>query len=163
MSGSSGGLYAAYGSNMDPEQMLERCPHSPAAGTGWLTGWRLTFGAEEHGWDGALPMIVPDAGDPGGDEPPGQVFVALYEVSTQDLAVLDSWEGADTGLYSRIKIRVSTLEGDVLASAYILDGYEGGLPSARMIGLMADAAEAAGAPDTYVADLRARPCRSLGE
>jgi gamma-glutamylcyclotransferase (GGCT)/AIG2-like uncharacterized protein YtfP len=155
VSGSSGGLYAAYGSNMDPEQMLERCPHSPAAGTGWLTGWRLTFGAEEHGWDGALPMIVPD--------PDGQVFVALYEVSTQDLAVLDSWEGADTGLYSRLKLRVSTLEGDVLASGYVLDDYEGGLPSARMIGLIADAAEAAGAPEEYVADLRDRPCRSLGE
>ena len=155
MSGSSGGLYAAYGFNMDPEQMLERCPHSPAAGTGWLTGWRLTFGAEEHGWDGALPMIVPDVA--------GQVFVALYEVSTLDLALLDSWEGADTGLYSRIKLRVSTLEGDVLAAGYILDGYEGGLPSARMIGLIADAAEAAGAPTEYVDELRNRPCRSLGE
>jgi gamma-glutamylcyclotransferase (GGCT)/AIG2-like uncharacterized protein YtfP len=155
VSGSSGGLYAAYGSNMDPEQMLERCPHSPAAGVGWLTGWRLTFGAEEHGWDGALPMIVPD--------PDGQVFVALYEVSQHDMAALDTWEGADTGLYSRIKLRISALEGDMLATAYILDGYEGGLPSARMIGLMADAAEAAGAPDEYVAELRSRPCRSLGE
>src|SRR5579859_1809887 len=37
-------LYAAYGSNMDPEQMLLRCPHSPQRGTGWLEGWRLTFG-----------------------------------------------------------------------------------------------------------------------
>ncbi len=155
MSGSSGGLYAAYGSNMDPEQMLERCPHSPAAGAGWLTGWRLTFGAEDHGWDGALPMIVPDSGS--------QVFVALYEVSAQDLTVLDSWEGADTGLYSRIRLRVSTLDGDVLAAGYILDGYEGGLPSARMIGLIADAAEAAGAPTEYVDELRGRPCRSLGE
>ena len=155
MSGSAGGLYAAYGFNMDPEQMLERCPHSPAAGTGWLTGWRLTFGAEEHGWDGALPMIVPDGA--------GQVFVALYEVSAHDLTVLDSWEGADTGLYSRIRLRVSTLEGDVVAAGYILDGYEGGLPSARMIGLIADAAEAAGAPTEYVDELRARPCRSLGE
>src|SRR5690242_5606357 len=66
------GLYAAYGSNMDPEQMLERCPHSPGAGTGWLPGWRLTFGGEDMGWDGALPMVVPDKD--------GQVFVALYEV-----------------------------------------------------------------------------------
>ena len=155
MSGSSGGLYAAYGSNMDPEQMLERCPHSPASGTGWLPGWRLTFGAEDHGWDGALPMIVPD--------PLEQVFVALYEISQHDLAALDAWEGADTGLYDRITLRVSTLDGDVLATAYILDGYEGGLPSARMIGLMSDAADAAGAPDEYVTELRARPCRSLGE
>ena len=100
-------------------------------------------------------MIVPD--------PDGQVFVALYEVSPHDMAALDTWEGADTGLYSRIKLRISALEGDILATAYILDGYEGGLPSARMIGLMADAAEAAGAPDEYVVELRSRPCRSLGE
>jgi hypothetical protein len=51
----------------------------------------------------------------------------------------------------------------VLAWVYVLDGFEGGLPSARSIGLIADAAQAAGAPDEYVADLRARPCRSLGE
>ncbi len=152
---STGGLYAAYGSNMDPEQMLERCPHSPAAGTGWLNGWRLTFGGEEMGWDGAIAMVVPDPGS--------QVFVALYDMSPQDLATLDYWESADTGLYTKIKLRVSTLDGDVLAWVYILDGYEGGLPSARYLGLIAEAAEAAGAPDEYVAELRARPCRSLGE
>jgi gamma-glutamylcyclotransferase (GGCT)/AIG2-like uncharacterized protein YtfP len=151
----SSGLYAAYGSNMDPEQMLERCPHSPAAGTGWLPGWRLTFGGEEFGWDGALPMVVPDLD--------AQVFVALFDVSPPDMRILDAWEGADTGLYERIRVRVSTLEGDVLAWIYVLDTYEGGLPSARAIGLMADAAEVAGAPPEYVAELRGRPCRSLGE
>jgi gamma-glutamylcyclotransferase (GGCT)/AIG2-like uncharacterized protein YtfP len=152
---SSSGLYAAYGSNMDPEQMLERCPHSPAAGTGWLSGWRLTFGGEEMGWDGALAMVVP--------HPASQVFVALYDLSPHDLATLDYWEGADTGLYNRIKLRISTLDGDVLAWVYVLDGYEGGLPSARYLGLIAEAAQAAGAPDEYVAELRSRPCRSLGE
>ena len=54
------GLYAAYGSNMDPAQMLRRCPSSPHIGTGWVPGWRLTFGAEEFGWDGALATLVPD-------------------------------------------------------------------------------------------------------
>jgi hypothetical protein len=29
--------------------------------------------------------------------------------------------------------------------------------------VMADAAEDAGAPDDYVADLRARPCRTVGQ
>ena len=56
-------LYAAYGSNCDPAQMLERCPHSPAAGTGWLEGWRLTFGGEDLGWEGALATIVESPGD----------------------------------------------------------------------------------------------------
>jgi len=152
---STGGLYAAYGSNMDPEQMRERCPHSPAAGTGWLMGWRLTFGGEEHGWDGALAMIVPD--------PDSSVFVALYDVSPHDHEVLDYWESANTGLYNKIKLRIVTLEGEQLAWVYLLDGYEGGLPSARAIGIIADAAQAAGAPEDYVAELRGRPCRSLGE
>ncbi len=150
----SAGIYAAYGSNMDPEQMLERCPHSPAAGAGWLAGWRLTFGGEELGWDGALAMVVPD--------PASQVFVALYDLSPFDSSRLDYWESADTGLYNKIKLRVSTLDGEVLAWVYVLDGYEGGMPSARYLGLIAEAAEAAGAPDEYVADLRSRPCRSVG-
>ena len=148
-------LYAAYGSNMDPAQMRERCPSSPAAGTGWLSGWRLTFGAEEMGWDGALAMVVP--------HPASQVFVGLYDLAPHDQEKLDYWEGADTGLYRKIRLRVSTLDGDVLAWVYTLDGYEGGLPSARYLGMIAEAAQAAGAPDEYVQELLARPCRSLGE
>ena len=31
-------LYAAYGSNLDPDQMRERCPHSPVQSVGWLRG-----------------------------------------------------------------------------------------------------------------------------
>lgn len=148
-------LYAAYGSNMDPTQMLRRCPHSPEAGTGWIRGWRLTFGGEELGWEGALPTIVPDEA--------GAVFVALYDVSEEDRRLLDAWEGADTDLYLTMRFRVHTLTGDELAWAYVLDAFEGGLPSARTIGLIADAAQAAAAPDDYIAALRARECRSVSD
>jgi len=44
----------------------------------------------------------------------------------------------------------------------VLNAYEGGLPSARYLGLIAEAADKAGAPDEYVAELRSRPCRSVG-
>ncbi|RJK95309.1 gamma-glutamylcyclotransferase family protein [Vallicoccus soli] len=144
-------LYAAYGSNMDPRQMAERAPHSPARGSGWIEGWRLTFGGEEQGWEGALATLVED--------PLGRVFVVLYDLTDQDAKALDGWEGADSGLYRTVRVRVRALDGDHLAWAYVLDGYEGGLPSARALGILADAAEAAGAPDDYVAELRARPCR----
>jgi gamma-glutamylcyclotransferase (GGCT)/AIG2-like uncharacterized protein YtfP len=100
-------------------------------------------------------MVVP--------EKDAQVFVALYEVSEQDMRTLDYWEGADTGLYNKIRLRIDTLDGVALAWVYVLDGFEGGLPSARTIGLISDAAQAAGAPDEYVADIRNRACRSLGE
>jgi gamma-glutamylcyclotransferase (GGCT)/AIG2-like uncharacterized protein YtfP len=147
-------LYAAYGSNLDPAQMKERCPHSPSAGTGWIEGWRLTFGGEEMGWEGALATVA--------EEPGARVYVNLYDVTKEDERVLDEWEGADTGVYRKVRVRVASLEGDVLAWVYVLDGFEGGLPSARYIGFLADAAEKAGAPDDYVAELRNRPCRSIG-
>jgi gamma-glutamylcyclotransferase (GGCT)/AIG2-like uncharacterized protein YtfP len=135
---------------MDPRQMARRCPHSPLRGTGWLTGWRITFGGE--GWDGALPTLAED--------PRSQIFVALYDVTDADEANLDSWESADQGLYRKIRIRVATLDGEQVAWVYVLDDFEGGMPSARTVGILADAAEAAGAPADYVAELRSRPCKS---
>ena len=50
----------------------------------------------------------------------------------------------------------------MLTWLYVLNAYEGGLPSARYLGILADAAEKAGAPADYVAGLRARPCAMLG-
>jgi AIG2-like family len=148
-------LYAAYGSNLDPAQMLERAPHSPAQGVGWLTNWRLTFGGEELSFGGALATVTEDIGS--------QVFVMLYDVPPFDEPELDRWEGNALGLYRKIRVRVATLESDEAAWLYVLNGYEGGLPSARYLGLIADAAEAAGAPADYVAELRLRPCASDGD
>lgn len=147
-------VYAAYASNLDPVQMALRAPHSPQRGTGWLSGWRLTFGGEDLGWEGALATIV--------EEPGTQVFAMLYDVPRWEVQELDRWVGASMGLYRKIRVRVTTLDGDVLAWVYVLDAYEGGLPSARYLGIVADAAEKAGAPDDYVRDLRRRPCRSVG-
>jgi gamma-glutamylcyclotransferase (GGCT)/AIG2-like uncharacterized protein YtfP len=148
-------LYAAYGTNLDPLRMGERCPHSPLRTTGWLTGWRLTFGGEEHGWDGALATIVED--------PLEQVFVAVYDISRHDERALNGWEAADQGLYRKVKVRVSTMTGELVTWAYVLDAYEGGLPSASYLGVLADSAEAADAPADYVTALRHRPCRSIGQ
>jgi gamma-glutamylcyclotransferase (GGCT)/AIG2-like uncharacterized protein YtfP len=148
-------LYAAYASNMDPDQMARRAPHSPLRTTGWLQDWRLTFGGENLGFEGALATVAEAEGE--------HVFVVLYDVPDLDEQALDEWEGAGLGVYRKIRVRIATLDGDVLAWLYVLDDYEGGLPSARYLGIISDAAEKAGAPDDYVKDLRTRPCRSLGD
>ncbi|WP_427885085.1 gamma-glutamylcyclotransferase [Kribbella sp. GL6] len=150
-------LYAAFASNLDPNLMAERCPYSPLRGTGWITGWRLTFGGEELGWEGAMATVVEDPADSA-----NQVFVALYDVHPKDVERLDEWEWIDQDVYSKIQVRVQTLDGEQLAWMYVLNAYEGGLPSARYLGILAEAAEAAGAPDDYVADIRSRPCQSSG-
>ena len=150
-------LYAAFASNLDPNLMAERCPYSPLRGTGWITGWRLTFGGEELGWEGAMATVVEDPANP-----TNQVFVALYDIHPKDVERLDEWEATDQGVYRKIQVRVQTLDGEQLAWMYVLNAYEGGLPSARYLGILAEAAEAAGAPDDYVADIRSRPCQSSG-
>ncbi len=147
---------------MHPEQMLERAPHSPMAGTGWLHGWRLTFaGGEDIGWEGALATLVEDP-------PDSKVFVVLYDMTPPaDEANLDRWEGSELGFHKKIRCRIEcestdTTTDPVLAWLYVLDAWEGGLPSARYIGVMADAAEIAGAPEEYVHDLRTRPASNVG-
>lgn len=147
---------------MHPEQMLQRAPHSPMAGTGWLHGWRLTFGGEDIGWEGALATVV--------EEPLSKVFVVLYDVTSADELSMDHWEGSELGFHKKIRCRVDRETGfstdapldPALAWLYVVDAWEGGLPSARYIGVMADAAEIAGAPPEYVHSLRIRPARNIG-
>jgi len=91
-----------------------------------------------------------------------RVFVVLYDLADVDEQALDRWDGATLGYYRKLRVRVQTLDGDALAWLYVLNGYEGGLPSARYLGILADAAEKASAPADYVSWLRARPCRSIG-
>ena len=84
-------------------------------------GWRLTFGGEDHGWEGALATVVEDDLH--------QVYVTLYDLTEADERTLDEWEGVEIGLFRKMRVRVQTLDGDVLAWIYVLNAYEGGLPA----------------------------------
>jgi len=137
---------------MDPARMHERAPHSPHRGTGYLESWRLTFGGDDIGWDGALATVVED--------PTEHVFVSLYDLTPQDERALDEWEGVAVDVYRKIKVRVHTLDGEPLCFLYVLNGYEGGLPSKQYMSIIVDAAIAAGAPVDYLEDLAKRPTRA---
>lgn len=119
-------LYAAYATNLDARQMTRRAPHSPLRGTGWLSGWRLTFGGEHLGWEGSLATVVEDEKE--------QVFVSLYDVSPVDEEGLDRWEGVQLGIYRRTRLRAQTLDGDVPVWTYVLNDYEGGLAGGPLPG-----------------------------
>jgi gamma-glutamylcyclotransferase (GGCT)/AIG2-like uncharacterized protein YtfP len=135
--------------------MQAYCPHSPMVGTGWLEGWRITFAGEDIvGWEGAVTTIVESPGD--------RVFVALYDVHPWDEARLDEVEGHDSGLYTKLHLRVATLDGEVTAWVYAFHGYEGGLPTSWYLSEIANAAHQAGAPSDYVEGLRTRPSRTTG-
>ena len=133
--------------------MRAYCPHSPQVGTGWLEGWRLTFGGDDLlGYEGSVCTIVESDGD--------RVFVSLYDVHVKDAELLDEIEGVAAGTYQKLHVRVHTLDGDVTAWVYVFAGYEGGLPTAWYLSEIANAARKAGAPDDYVVELRGRPTRT---
>ena len=142
-------MYAAYGSNLHPQWMADRAPHSPVLGQGWLQGWRLTFGGADVSIHGALATIVED--------PSSQVFVMVYALTDADERSLNAFEAIDFGLYRRIHVRVSMLDRDVTAWLYVLDAFEGGSPSRIYLADLVSASEAAGAPRDYVDRLRALP------
>ncbi|GGG21416.1 gamma-glutamylcyclotransferase [Caldovatus sediminis] len=71
--------YAAYGSNLCPEQMLRRCPQAEVAGSLLLPGWRLRIGR--------FASIEPA---PGAFCP-----VGLWRITAACLAALDRFEGAN--------------------------------------------------------------------
>lgn len=123
--------------------MARRAPHSPAIGTGWLQGWRLTFGGEDRSIHGALATIVEDPG--------AQVFVMVYALTDEDERALDAHEAMDFDLYRKIHLRVAMLDRDITAWLYVLAAFEGGHPTRLYLRDIVDAAEAAGAPRDYVA------------
>ncbi|MFM8503325.1 MAG: gamma-glutamylcyclotransferase, partial [Actinomycetota bacterium] len=120
-------------------------------GTGWLRGWRLTFGGEEIGWEGSVATLAEDSS--------ASVFVSIYDLTRQDESALDEWEGVTTDLYRKIRVRVETLNGTQSCDVYVLNSFEGGIPSARYLEIMIAAALEAGAPDDYIAELRSRGVR----
>ena len=130
---------------MHPAWMAERAPHSPLVGAGWLQGWRLTFAGEDVSIHGALATIVED--------PAAQVYVMVYALTDSDERALNTFEAADFGLYRKLHVRVSLLDRDISAWAYVLDGYEGGRPAAHYLDDLIAAARAADAPEDYIAFL----------
>ena len=76
------------------------------------------------------------------EDPLSKVFVVLYAITREDEKNLDLWEGSELGIHKKIRCRVDRVSSDtstdpVLAWLYALDAWEGGVPSARYLGVMA--------------------------
>ena len=76
------GLYIAYGSNMNIEQMARRCPTAKVVSSGWLEGYRLRF---KGGSYGSVATVEPSPDD--------LVPILIWELKPQDEANLDLYEG----------------------------------------------------------------------
>jgi gamma-glutamylcyclotransferase len=97
--------YFAYGSNMSPAQLAERCPSVRFLCVAKLENYRLAFTRHSANRGCGVADIVPA---------PGQaVWGVLFELSEDDLKVLDRFEGANQSppAYQRVNVQVSTENG----------------------------------------------------
>ena len=88
-------VYLAYGSNLNVPQMKWRCPGAKILGTAELEGWQLLYRGSKTG----SYLTVEKAEG-------GMVPVAVWEVTPEDEAALDRYEGIPRFYYKKeMKIR----------------------------------------------------------
>ena len=79
-------MYFAYGSNLNLQQMRERCPGARHIMRAVLPGYRLAFVWQSKRWNGGgVASVLPD--------PAASVPGLLYEMTEDDVARLHVWEG----------------------------------------------------------------------
>lgn len=151
-------IYFAYGSNMNPSQMAQRCPEYRTIGVARLVDFRLCFPRFSRARNCASAGIEPAPGS--------AVWGVLYDVSEADLPVLNYHEGynpqgqAAANRHILRKVTALRLGGSqpVQAMTYfaVPDGTAG-RPSAAYMQIILDGAEYHGLPKAYVAALAAVP------
>lgn len=102
-------LYAAYGSNLNLEQMSQRCPTAQVVGTSVLKDWRLLF---RGGRIGAVATVEYFHG--------GKVPILLWQIQPQDETALDRYEGWPS-LYRKDMVRVRLNGKTVEVMIYIMN------------------------------------------
>lgn len=98
-------LYAAYGSNMNLDQMAFRCPNSKIVGNGIINGWRLVFNVHAD-------IIETNEAD--------STPVVIWDIDDRDWANLDMYEGYPS-YYVKYGVDVVLDSGEVVdAIVYVM-------------------------------------------
>ncbi len=87
-------LYVAYGSNLDADQMRERCPGAEPRFRARLHDHRLDFTHYSRRWSGGAADVRPHAS--------GIVWGVVSALSADHLPALDAFEGG----YLRVQLEV---------------------------------------------------------
>lgn len=116
--------YIAYGSNLNVRQMRMRCPGATILGTANLKGWELLFKGSLTGSYLTIEKVENSS-----------VPVAVWEVTAEDEAALDRYEGFPSFYYKKdIKVQYKGIRTGrrrtVAAFAYIMhEDREIGIPT----------------------------------
>lgn len=113
-------LVFAYGSNMQPKQMEQRCPGARAVGIARLLHHRLDFVGWSSSWGGGVATVTPHLETetlPPRPEDVGAVDGVLWRLAPGGLDRLDACEG-HPHVYRRETACVTLAAGSVLAWLY---------------------------------------------
>lgn len=125
-------LYIAYGSNLNIEQMTQRCPYATPIGNAVLWDYELLF---RGGNGGAVATIEPRRG--------GSVPVLIWEITPRCEDALDHYEGWPR-LYRKETVVVEFGGKMVETMVYIMnDGYAFGSPSQGYLNTILEGYESA--------------------
>lgn len=134
--------YFAYGSNMDPDQMAERCPGSAPIGAAVLRDYRLVFVWDSPRWLGGVGHVEPAPGD--------DVWGVLWELSDDHVRALDGYEQVHKGIYARDTVAVVADGETTEALIYLATDRGYRKPSRRYMGALIRGAQAFALPSGYV-------------
>ena len=102
-------IYAAYGSNMNIEQMAIRCPKAKVIGTGILKDYKLTFRGLGRG---GVANVEQSKGS--------SVPIVLWEITSECEVALDRYEGYPS-LYTKRVVEVTCKDkSKVKAMGYVM-------------------------------------------
>lgn len=154
-------LYFAYGSNLEPQQMRQRCPGHTVVGLAELRDHKLGYPLTSHDWGGGVVSLSVAHGD--------SVWGVIYELTEADLAALDRYEhfvapGDQHNLYDRETVSVQLVRADdgsfarrLRAWTYLARSANPSPPSRRYLDTILAGARHHKLPDDYVARLAATP------
>ena len=109
-------LYAAYGSNLNLEQMAMRCPDAEPVCKTMLKGWQLEFRSV------ATIVPIPDAETP----------IGIWKIKQNDEEALDRYEGYPR-LYRKEYLEIE-IDGELkIVMVYIMNRGEPSLPPQRYL------------------------------
>jgi gamma-glutamylcyclotransferase (GGCT)/AIG2-like uncharacterized protein YtfP len=151
-------LYFAYGLNINPGIMAEKCPRALCLGPAQLPGHRLAFFGQSPVWDGGCENVCIAEGE--------SVWGVLYELSMDQCESLDSFEDARMdGMGASFHCPVDVLKDGIKLSAVVYLKTTLGreqLPSCEALEKIKEGAESMGLPLEYRRKLEQQPSKPAG-
>lgn len=147
-----GEYYFAYGSNMDPAQMLTRCPSAMRICTAVLQDHKLVFNRTGTYRPGGVANVEPAPGE--------KVYGIIWKLPSNEFHSLDQTE--DPSAYRRYSTQVYSLSGQAYdCHLYVAIPDQLDIPDRHYLDTLIRAAQHAGLPPEYLAHLKSRRTQPL--